>query len=89
MNADACANVCIVTGTDGTNGQRVKRMGTFNIIDFDDIPLDRRDEITYTKVVCEYSTENIKRFRIEHESQYEVTVSATQEMLALPRPPSN
>ena len=34
--------------------QRTEGTGTFNIINFDDIPIDRRGEITYTKVVCEY-----------------------------------
>ena len=32
----------------------IQRLGTFNIINFDDIPIDRRGEITYTKLVCEF-----------------------------------
>ena len=39
------------TGKKGPLQQRTEGTGTFNIIDFNDIPLNRRGEITYTKVV--------------------------------------
>jgi hypothetical protein len=42
------------SGKKGPLGQHSKGTRTFNIINFDDIPIDRRGEITYTKVVCEY-----------------------------------
>ena len=41
----------IGTSPDGT-GKRVKGTDTFFLIRFEDIPADRRKEITYTKVVC-------------------------------------
>ena len=42
------------SGKKGPLSQRTEGTGTFNIIDFDDIQIDRRGEITYIKVVCEY-----------------------------------
>ena len=41
----------IGNNTEGT-GQRVKGMDTFFVVHFDDIPADRRKEITYTSVFC-------------------------------------
>ena len=38
-------------GTDGTHNQCVRGADTFKVIFYADIPLDRRKEITYTKVV--------------------------------------
>ena len=43
----------IGSGTKGPRKQRTQGTDTFNIIDYVDIPVDRRSEITYTKVVCE------------------------------------
>ena len=40
-------------GTKGPRKQRTEGTDTFNIIDYADIPSDRRDEIMYIKVVCE------------------------------------
>lgn len=44
-------------GDQGTKKQRVAGTDTFRAIQFDDIPKDRRDQITYTKVVCEVRPE--------------------------------
>ena len=35
-------------------GQRVKGTHNFFAVHYEDIPPERRSEITYTKVVCEY-----------------------------------
>ena len=42
----------IGSGTKGPWKQRTEGTDTFNIIDYADIPTDRRHEITYTKVFC-------------------------------------
>ena len=42
----------IVKGHKGSRGQRTEGTDTFNIINYTDIPTERRSEITYTKVVC-------------------------------------
>ena len=43
----------IGSGTKRPQKQRTQGTATFNIIDYVDIPVDRRSEITFTKVVCE------------------------------------
>ena len=42
----------IGVGPDGT-GKRIDGTDTFFAIQYDDIPKDRRKEVTYTSVVCE------------------------------------
>jgi hypothetical protein len=42
----------IGTSSDG-KGKRIEGTDTFHVVAFEDIPPDRRKEITYTKVVCE------------------------------------
>ena len=44
----------IGTGKAGTKKQRVEGTDTFKVIRREDIPADRRKDITYSKVVCEY-----------------------------------
>eukprot|EP00804_Cyclotella_cryptica_P025032 CCRYP_015948-RA/>CCRYP_015948-RA protein AED:0.28 eAED:0.33 QI:0/0/0/0.75/1/1/4/0/587 len=39
------------------DGKRVEGTDTFYVIDYEDIPIDRRKEITYTKVVCKVRPE--------------------------------
>ena len=43
-------------GSKGPKHQRVEGTDTFQIIRYEDIPHDRRNKITYTKVVCEYNS---------------------------------
>ena len=44
----------IVKGYKGPKQQRAEGADTFRMIRYKDIPRDRRNEITYTKVVCKY-----------------------------------
>ena len=41
-------------GSKGPKKQRVEGTDTFHIIRYKDIPVDCRNKITYTKVVCKY-----------------------------------
>ena len=57
---------CIGKRSKGPKQQRVEGTDTLQIIRYEDIPLDLRNKITYTKVVCEYRyhKEDPKRTRI-------------------------
>ena len=44
-------------GPDGIS-QRIKDTGTFNLFDYENIPINRRKEITYTKLVCIFRPPN-------------------------------
>ena len=54
--ANELGRLCQGVGTSPTDSskKRVEGTDTFHVVNFDDIPSDRRKEITYTKVVCEY-----------------------------------
>jgi hypothetical protein len=56
--ANELGRLCQGIGTDdsGTK-QRIQGTDTFYVIDYDDIPSDRRSEITYSKVVCKVRPE--------------------------------
>eukprot|EP00804_Cyclotella_cryptica_P017134 CCRYP_003352-RA/>CCRYP_003352-RA protein AED:0.42 eAED:0.42 QI:0/-1/0/1/-1/1/1/0/165 len=56
--ANELGRLCQGVGTDdsGTN-QRVQGTDTFYVIDYDNIPFNRRSEITYSKVVCKVRPE--------------------------------
>ena len=41
-------------GSKGLKNQRIERTDTFRVIRYNNIPLDRRKEIAYTNLVCEY-----------------------------------
>ena len=41
----------------GHKKQRIKGIGTFKVIRFNDIPFDKRNDICHTRVVCEYCPE--------------------------------
>eukprot|EP00804_Cyclotella_cryptica_P000722 CCRYP_001010-RA/>CCRYP_001010-RA protein AED:0.32 eAED:0.24 QI:0/0/0/1/0.5/0.66/3/0/551 len=50
--------LCQGIGTDDScTNQHVQGTNTFYVIDYDDIPFDRRSEITYSKVVCKVHPE--------------------------------
>ena len=52
--------------------KRVEGIDTFLIIRYEDIPVDRRNEITYTKVVWEY------RAQKEYHNQTRITIGENQ-----------
>ena len=56
--ANELGRLCQVIGTspDGTS-KRIKGTDTFFVIQFENIPADRRSEIIYTKVVCKVRPE--------------------------------
>ena len=41
-------------GTVGSKNQRIKGIGTFKVVRFNDIPFEKRKDIFHTRVVCEY-----------------------------------
>jgi hypothetical protein len=56
--ANELGRLCQGIGSNPTGDKkRVEGTDTFYVIDFEDIPVDRRKEITYTKVVCKVRPE--------------------------------
>jgi hypothetical protein len=53
--ANELGRLCQGIGRNNANPakQRVEGTNTFRPIKFHDIPIDRRGDVTYTKVVCE------------------------------------
>ena len=59
-------------GYKGPKKQRVEGTDNLRIIRYEDIPVDRRNEITYTKVACKY------RAHKEDPNQTRITIGVNQ-----------